>query len=117
MILIRHARACRGHLDSRGTAGLTDRDGRDIGERSDAVLRTAMPGHDDRWVSLAYSGTIPIQNIVLSPTSISYVRAKVSLPSSPIRKMESPAAIVLTASPSRTFTGRLCCTTIRRPPG
>ena len=22
------------------------RDGRDIGERSDAVLRTAMPGHD-----------------------------------------------------------------------
>jgi hypothetical protein len=22
-------------------------DGRDIGERSDAVLRTAMPGHDD----------------------------------------------------------------------
>src|SRR5712672_1261383 len=24
------------------------RDGRDIGERSDAVLRTAMPGHDDR---------------------------------------------------------------------
>src|SRR3981189_340218 len=24
-----------------------DVDGRDIGERSDAVLRTAMPGHDD----------------------------------------------------------------------
>jgi hypothetical protein len=23
-------------------------DGRDIGERSDAVLRTAMPGHDNR---------------------------------------------------------------------
>ena len=23
-------------------------DGRDIGERSDAVLRTAMPGHDER---------------------------------------------------------------------
>jgi hypothetical protein len=23
-----------------------NRDGRDIGERSDAVLRTAMPGHD-----------------------------------------------------------------------
>jgi hypothetical protein len=22
-------------------------DGRDIGERTDAVLRTAMPGHDD----------------------------------------------------------------------
>jgi hypothetical protein len=25
---------------------LKDVDGRDIGERSDAVLRTAMPGHD-----------------------------------------------------------------------
>jgi len=24
-----------------------DVDGRDIGERSDAVLRTAMPGHDE----------------------------------------------------------------------
>jgi hypothetical protein len=24
-------------------------DGRDIGERSDAVLRTAKPGHDERW--------------------------------------------------------------------
>jgi hypothetical protein len=24
-----------------------DVEGRDIGERSDAVLRTAMPGHDD----------------------------------------------------------------------
>src|SRR3954468_11677909 len=27
-------------------------DGRDIGERSDAVLRTAMPGHDERWFSV-----------------------------------------------------------------
>src|ERR1700704_3274177 len=26
---------------------IKDVDGRDIGERSDAVLRTAMPGHDD----------------------------------------------------------------------
>jgi len=26
-----------------------DVDGRDIGERSDAVIRTAMPGHDERW--------------------------------------------------------------------
>src|SRR4249920_2993238 len=26
---------------------LPKRDGRDVGERSDAVLRTAMPGHDD----------------------------------------------------------------------
>jgi hypothetical protein len=25
-------------------------DGRNIGERSDAVLRTAMSGHDERWV-------------------------------------------------------------------
>jgi len=25
---------------------LKDVDGRDVGERSDAVLRTAMPGHD-----------------------------------------------------------------------
>jgi len=24
-----------------------DMDGRDMGERSDAVLRTAMPGHDE----------------------------------------------------------------------
>jgi len=27
--------------------GAKDVDGRDIGERSDAVLRTAMPGHDE----------------------------------------------------------------------
>jgi hypothetical protein len=27
-----------------------DVDDRDIGERSDAVLRTAMPGHDDREI-------------------------------------------------------------------
>jgi hypothetical protein len=26
---------------------MKDVDDRDIGERSDAVLRTAMPGHDD----------------------------------------------------------------------
>jgi len=26
-----------------------DVDGRDIGEPSDAVLRTAMPGHDGLW--------------------------------------------------------------------
>jgi hypothetical protein len=29
-----------------GTQCHTKRDGRDIGEQSDAVLRTAMPGHD-----------------------------------------------------------------------
>jgi len=28
-------------------SGLEDLDGRDIGGRSDAVLRTAMPGHDE----------------------------------------------------------------------
>jgi hypothetical protein len=28
-------------------AAREDVDGRDIGERSDAVLRTAMPGHDN----------------------------------------------------------------------
>ena len=43
---------------------------------------------------LAYSGTIPIQNIVLSPTSISYLRAKVSLPSPPIRNTDKPAESV-----------------------
>jgi len=30
-----------------GMPASKDVDGRDIGERSDAVLRTAMPGHDD----------------------------------------------------------------------
>ena len=34
---------------------------------------------------MCYSRTIPIQNIVLPPTSISYLRTKPSLPSSPIR--------------------------------
>ncbi|MGN6310402.1 MAG: hypothetical protein ACTHNN_12700 [Xanthobacteraceae bacterium] len=29
------------------TPAKEDVDGRDIGERSDAVLRTAMPGHDE----------------------------------------------------------------------
>src|SRR5436305_194088 len=58
--------------------------------------------------SAVYSGTIPIQNIVLSPTSISYLRTKVSLPSPPMRNTDRPARIVFTASPSLTFTGRLC---------
>src|SRR6266849_4835379 len=47
-----------------------------------------------------YSATIPIQNMVLSPTSISYLRTKVSLPSSAMRNTERPAATVLIASPS-----------------
>src|SRR6516225_595225 len=67
--------------------------------------------------AVPYSGTIPIQNMVLSPTSTSYLRTKFSLPSSPIRKTERPAGIVFTASPSLTFTGRLCCATNRRPLG
>jgi hypothetical protein len=32
-----------------------DVDGRDIGEQSDAVLRTAMPGHDDERVKFGSS--------------------------------------------------------------
>src|SRR5215472_12982955 len=67
--------------------------------------------------AVAYSGTIPIQNMVLSPTSTSYLRAKVSLPSSPMRKTERPAGTVFTASPSLTFTGRLCSATSRCPLG
>jgi hypothetical protein len=31
-----------------GECGEKDVDGRDIGERSGAVLRTAIPGHDDK---------------------------------------------------------------------
>ena len=45
-----------------------------------ADLREERQGGATGW-SLAYSGTIPIQNIVLSPTSMSYLRANVSLPS------------------------------------
>src|ERR1051326_3380786 len=45
----RHARACPPHprlaSDRKGV------DGRDIGERSDAVLRTAMPGHDENRIT------------------------------------------------------------------
>jgi dienelactone hydrolase len=48
------------------------------------VFRTSSPFY-------AGSGTIPIQNMVLSPTSISYLRTKVSLPSSPMRKTDRPA--------------------------
>ncbi len=42
----RTARACRGHPRVTARADKKGVDGRDIGERSDAVLRTAMPGHD-----------------------------------------------------------------------
>src|SRR5467141_3753266 len=44
--LLRHARACPGHPRLGGIIKHKGVDGRDIGERSDAVLRTAMPGHD-----------------------------------------------------------------------
>src|SRR5258705_9413939 len=46
-MMTRHARPCAGHprLQSQGTSKGVD--GRDLGERSDAVLRTAMPGHDE----------------------------------------------------------------------
>src|SRR3979411_2537801 len=44
-ILTRHARPRAGHPRLRRQQE-QDVDGRDIGERSDAVLRTAMPGHD-----------------------------------------------------------------------
>jgi hypothetical protein len=35
-----------------------DVDARDIGERSDAVLRTAMPGHDENRESYPFAGKI-----------------------------------------------------------
>jgi len=83
------------------------------GQADVSVRRAARIG--DAW--LIVNTTIPIQNMVLSPTSTSYLRTKVRLPSSPIRKTERPAGIVFTASPSLTFTGRLCCATNRRPLG
>jgi len=92
------------------------------------VRRRNVPGSDSAsvravtWANaqaapVPYRGTIPIQNMVLSPTSISYLRTKVSLPSSPIRNTERPAGIVFTVSPSFTFTGKLCCATSKRPLG
>src|SRR5215467_2453802 len=54
---------------------------------------------------------MPIQNMVLSPTSTSYLRTKVSLPSSPMRNTDRPAGTVFTLSSSRTSTGRLCSAT------
>src|SRR5258705_345719 len=64
-----------------------------------------------------YRWTIPIQNMVLPPTSMSYLRTKVSLPSPPMRKTDKPAGSVRTASPSLTSTGRLCWATSTRPLG
>ncbi|HEY4747055.1 MAG TPA: hypothetical protein VIH38_05805, partial [Steroidobacteraceae bacterium] len=49
----RHApglNTCAGHPRLSGIRKSKDVDGRDIGERSDAVLRTAMPGHDGSGV-------------------------------------------------------------------
>src|SRR6185503_11119560 len=48
--------------------------------------------HDSSWGNAtSYSGTIPIHHMDLSPTSISYLRTKVSLPSSPMRKTDRRA--------------------------
>jgi hypothetical protein len=43
----RHGRTCSGHPRLWLAAHLKNFDDRDIGERSDAVLRTAMRGHDE----------------------------------------------------------------------
>src|SRR5258705_5242922 len=57
MSVYRHARPCAGHPRLTPThPAVKDVDGRDIGERSDAVLRTAMPGHDDCYCHCEPSG-------------------------------------------------------------
>jgi hypothetical protein len=43
-----HARPCAGHPRLYKIRDAKVVDGRDVSERSDAVLRTAMPGHDGR---------------------------------------------------------------------
>jgi hypothetical protein len=43
----RQSRPCAGHPRLSGFAKIKDVDGRDIGVRKHAVLRTAMPGHDE----------------------------------------------------------------------
>ena len=53
-------------------------------------------------VATPYSGTIPIQNIVLLPTSTSYLRTKASLPSVPMRNTDRHAGTFRTCAPSRT---------------
>src|SRR5881409_673684 len=51
---------------------------------------------------------MPIQNMVLSPTSTSYLRMKSSLPASSIRKRARLAGTVRRAAPSRTESGMMC---------
>jgi hypothetical protein len=48
------------------TLWLFTMDGRVIGERSDAVLRPAMPGHDERWVLAERTRGVRQSNSVLA---------------------------------------------------
>ena len=64
-----------------------------------------------------YSGTIPIQNIVLPPTSTSYLRTKSSLPPSSMRNTARLAGTVRMAEPSRTGNAIICAATSIRPLG
>jgi hypothetical protein len=48
-------------------AAKKDVDGRDIGERSDAVLRTATPGHDDVMRLPIYFLIAPSVGVELPP--------------------------------------------------
>jgi hypothetical protein len=61
--------------------------------------------------------TTPLQNCVLLPTSTSYLRANVSLPSLPMRKTVSPALSVLMVPLSRTGSGCMLAATIMRALG
>src|SRR5262245_47578222 len=70
-----------------------------------------------RRVDTPYSCIIPIQNIVLLPTSTSYFRTKSSLPSLPMRNTERHAGTWRTFAPSRTNSGLMCAATSRRPLG
>jgi len=73
---------------------------------SDSASVRAVTWANTKAAAVPYSRTIPIQNMVLSPTSTSYLRTKVSLPSSPMRNTERPAGIVFTVSPSFTLHGQ-----------
>src|SRR6516162_1944584 len=54
----------------------------------------------------SYSGTMSIHHMVLLPTSTLYLRAKVSIPSSPMGNTDRPPGTVVMASLFRTLTGR-----------
>jgi hypothetical protein len=64
-----------------------------------------------------HSLTMPIQNIVLLPTSMSYLRIQSSLPSRPILNTERHAGTVRTVAPSLTASGMMCAATRMRPLG